>query len=218
MYEPSVIKKDLARLIGGFRQFREKFYLGDDTSYTDRLVNGGQSPKTLIIGCSDSRVDPAILSSAGPGELFVVRNVGNLVPPYEMDSGRHGVSAAIEFAVVNLKVETVIIMGHRQCGGIRALLFPEESQAGGFVQKWMKIAEPAKERALELSTSGDPAMLWRQCELESIATSIENLRSFPFIAEAEKNRGLAIVGIYFDIEKGQLLELGPDGTFVPLPI
>lgn len=198
----------------GFRQFRDKFYLGDDPTYT-KLSSGWQGPKTLIVGCCDSRVDPAILSSAGPGELFVVRNVANLVPPFESGGGRHGVSAAIEFAIVNLKVANVIVLGHRQCGGIRALLFPEETQAGGFVQQWMQVAEPAKKRALALHTEQNA--LWRQCELESIRTSIENLHSFPFVAEAVRDRDLQLLGIYFDIEKGELLELDEaSGSFSPI--
>lgn len=206
-------KREIARLMSGFKQFREKFYLGEDPTYS-KLSHGWQGPKTLIIGCSDSRVDPAILSSAGPGELFVVRNVANLVPPYEPGGGHHGVSAAIEFAVVNLKVNNVIILGHRQCGGIRALLYPENSQAGGFVQQWMRIAEPAKKRALALMPSGQEPEVWRQCELESIRTSIENLRSFPVVEQAVNERGLAILGLYFDIEVGEMLELNENaGTF-----
>lgn len=192
--------------MAGFRQFREKFYLGDDPTYS-KLSTRQQGPKTLVIGCSDSRVDPAILGGTSPGEIFVVRNVANLVPPFETGGGRHGVSAAIEFAVVNLQVENVIILGHRQCGGIRALLFPEETQAGGFVQQWMQIADSAKIRAHSAVPGGDPMELWRCCELESIKTSVENLRSFPFVAAAEKERGLQILGIYFDLEKGELLEL-----------
>ncbi|MGZ3691507.1 MAG: carbonic anhydrase [Pseudobdellovibrio sp.] len=206
-------RKEIMRLLKGFKQFREKFFDGDDSIY-HKLSTDGQVPKTLIIGCSDSRVDPAIISSAGPGELFVVRNVANIVPPYDPDSGRHGVSSAIEFAVVNLKVDNVIILGHRQCGGIRALLFPEESKAGGFVQKWMKILDPAKQRALAKCNHDDHAALWHQCELEGIRTSIENLRSFPFIEQAIKERNIEIVGVYFDLEKGELLELNEkDGSY-----
>jgi carbonic anhydrase len=211
-------KKEIVRLMAGFRHFREKFYLSDDSTYS-KLSTRQQDPKTLVIGCSDSRVDPAILSDAHPGEIFVVRNVANLVPPFETGGGRHGVSAAIEFAVVNLKVEHVIILGHRQCGGIRALLFPKETQAGGFVQQWMQIADDAKSRALAAVPSAEPNELWRCCELESIRTSIENLRSFPFVAAAEKERGLEIHGIYFDLEKGELLELdGPTGKFSTIVI
>lgn len=125
-------------------------------------------------------------------------------------------SAAIEFAVVNLKVENVIVLGHRQCGGIRALLFPEETKAGGFVQNWMKAAERAKDRALAAVGPGDQAALWRQCELESIRTSIENLHTFPFVEEAIRSRGLSLLGIYFDLETGELLELNEDGKFSPV--
>lgn len=210
-------KKEILKLLIGFRHFREKFYQGENSAY-EKLSNQGQSPKTLVIGCSDSRVDPAILSSAGPGELFVIRNVANLVPPYEIGGGRHGVSAAIEFAVVNLKVENVIVLGHRQCGGIRALMFPEETKVGGFVQRWMQVAEPARERALEFTGSADQNILWRNCELESIRTSLDNLRSFPFVQEAMRERGMTLMGIYFDIEKGELLELNESGTFVPIHV
>lgn len=214
-----MVKKEIVRLLGGFRQFREKFYEGQDSSSYSKLYTEGQGPKTLIIGCSDSRVDPAIISSAGPGELFVVRNVANLVPPYETTPGRHGVSAAIEFAVVNLKVTTVIVLGHRQCGGIRGLLYPKEVQSGGFVHEWMKIAQPAKIRALEKVSANDPAALWRQCELESIRTSLENLRTFPFVSKAVGERGLSLIGIYFDIEKGELLSLDDvTGEFGPIHI
>jgi carbonic anhydrase len=211
-------KKEIAKLMAGFRQFREKFYLGDNPTYS-MLSTQPQVPKTLVIGCSDSRVDPAILGGTGPGEIFVVRNIANLVPPYETGGGNHGVSAAIEFAVVNLNVENIIILGHRQCGGIRALLFPEEMQAGGFVQNWMKIAEPAKRRAIQAVPETDQFELWRRCELESIRTSIANLRTFPFVAEAEKNRGLKILGIYFDLERGELMELDEaTATFSPITV
>lgn len=210
-------KKDILKLLIGFRHFREKFFQGENSTY-EKLSNSGQAPKTLVIGCSDSRVDPAIISGAGPGDLFVVRNVANLVPPFETGGGRHGVSAAIEFAVVNIKVENVIVLGHRQCGGIRALMFPEETKAGGFVHSWMQVAEPAKERALEFTGSGDPNILWRNCELESIRTSLDNLRTFPFVQEAIRDRGLTLMGLYFDIEKGQLLELSDSGTFSPVNV
>ncbi len=200
----------------GFQQFRGKFFLSEDTTYS-RLSTEPQVPKTLIIGCCDSRVDPAILYSANPGELFVLRNVANLVPPFEMGGGLHGVSAAIEFAVVNLKVENALVLGHRQCGGIRTLLFPEETHPGGFLRQWMQVAEPAKNRALAIIDPQDSDLLWRQCELESIRTSIENLRTFPFVRDAIQSRKLSLMGIYFDLEKGELLELDENqGDFHPL--
>lgn len=200
-------KMEILRLMAGFRKFHEKYFANEHPLY-QRLsaAGGGQNPKTLIIGCSDSRVDPAIITSAHPGELFVVRNVANLVPPYEKGGGFHGVSAAIEFAVVNLKVENIIVLGHRQCGGIRALMTNQLVEPNGFVERWVQIAQKAKTRVLEKHKGESEEALCRHGELESIVTSLENLRTFPFVEAAIQNRGLAVMGIYFDLESGQLLE------------
>lgn len=199
-------KKEILRLVAGFRKFHDKYFTNEHPLY-QRLTSGaGQSPKTLIIGCSDSRVDPAIITSASPGELFIVRNVANLVPPYETGGGRHGVSAAIEFAVVNLKVENVIVLGHRQCGGIRALMLNHLNQPNGFVEQWVTIAADAKERVLAKHKGEDDESLCRHGELESIVTSLANLRTFPFVRQAIEERGLSLMGIYFDLELGTLCE------------
>lgn len=202
--ESLLTKKEILKMMIGFRRFRERFFKGQDHSVYDSLASTGQSPKTLMIACSDSRVDPAILFSSSPGEMFVVRNVANLVPPFESSIGFHGVSAAIEFAVVNLKVEQVVILGHRQCGGIRSLFQPEAIREGGFVQQWMTIADDAKNKVLKALPNGDLEQHCRECEKTSIVTSIHNLRSFPFIDTAIKNRGLQLIGVYFDLEDGQL--------------
>ncbi|MEK7355176.1 MAG: carbonic anhydrase, partial [Bdellovibrionota bacterium] len=170
---------------------------------------GGQTPKTLIIGCSDSRVDPAIVTNASPGEIFVIRNVANLVPPYDLTGGFHGVSAAIEFAVADLKVESIVILGHRQCGGIRALMLNQQRPAG-FVHQWMSIAVDAKRRVLAKHKGADPETLCRHGEMESIVVSLRNLRTFPFVQEAIRDRNLSILGIYFDLEKGELCEYDED--------
>lgn len=201
--------KELIRIMIGFKKFREKFFSADKNFY-EKLSVGGQSPKTLIIGCSDSRVDPAILTSASPGDLFVVRNVANLVPPYETAGGHHGVSAAIEFATVQLKVENIIILGHRQCGGIRALMSQtSKSTPNGehsFINTWVQIAKPAKERVLEKHSEEDFENQCRHCEKESVRISLENLQTFPFVREAIQNRNLNLIGVYFDLENGDLLE------------
>lgn len=198
-----MVKKEILRLVAGFRRFRERFFK-EESSIFDRLASSGQTPKTLMIACSDSRVDPAILFSASPGDMFVVRNVANLVPPFESSAGFHGVSAAIEFAVVNLRVENIVVLGHRQCGGIQSLFRPENIRAGGFVAQWMTIAKDAKEKVLAKHPHGDTDTLCRECEKTSIVTSLENLRSFPFIETAMKERGLELFGVYFDLEQGQL--------------
>lgn len=199
-------KNEIARLMVGFRKFHDKYFANEHPLY-QRLsaAGGGQGPKTLIIGCSDSRVDPAIITSASPGDLFIVRNVANLVPPFEKGGGYHGVSAAIEFAVVNLNVETIIVLGHRQCGGIRALMLDQQCQPNGFVEQWVSIAEAAKERVLAKHKGESDEDLCRHGELESIIASLQNLRTFPFVEAAIKDRGLSVMGIYFDLESGKLL-------------
>lgn len=198
-----MIKKDLLRMLAGFRRFRERFFK-EENSIFDRLASSGQRPKTLMIACSDSRVDPAILFSTSPGEVFVVRNVANLVPPFESNMGFHGVSAAIEFAVVNLEVENIVVLGHRQCGGIMSLFQPQAVSAGGFVAQWMTIAGEAKNKVLAKLPHSDVETLCRECEKESIVISLANLRTFPFIKTAMETRGLEVHGIYFDLELGRL--------------
>ncbi len=205
------MKKEIAKLMRGFKEFQKNVYNTKGSVYEE--LSKGQNPKTLVIGCSDSRVDPAHLSSTDPGELFVVRNVANLVPPFEEPVGSlHGVSAAIEFAVVNLKVEYLFILGHRQCGGIKALLFPDETQAGGFVQQWMSIAESAKQRTLETLNTDDATELCRHCEKEGIKVSIENLKTFPFVVKALEEGTLKILGLYFDLETGELWSLDHEAS------
>ena len=202
-------KKEIIKLMIGFRKFREKFF--DSNNPLFEKLSTGQNPKTLIIACSDSRVDPGLMADANPGDLFIVRNVANLVPPVEVGkSGRHGVSAAIEFAVTRLKVENIVILGHRQCGGIRALMSQSDSPTDSFVDRWMSIAKPARDKVISAQglpkTDADMDLACRSCEMESITVSIENLKTFPFVAQAIKERQLNIMGIYFDLEQGQLFE------------
>lgn len=197
------MKKEILKMYAGFRRFHDRFF-NEESSVYNRLASSGQSPKTLMIACSDSRVDPAILFSSSPGDIFCIRNVANLVPPFESSIGFHGVSSAIEFAVVNLKVENIVVLGHRQCGGIRALFQTENVKKDGFVAQWMTIASEAREKVLIRTPHADVDTLCRECEKESIVTSLENLRTFPFVEEAVQNRGLQLLGVYFDLESGQL--------------
>jgi carbonic anhydrase len=206
-----IMNKALVRLMAGFRRFREKYFLLDDTdtSFYHRLAVSGQSPKTLLIGCSDSRVDPAILTGAHPGDLFVIRNVANLIPPCEpiASVGFHGTSSAMEFAVVNLKVENIIILGHRQCGGIRALMQPNMKPTDSFIGQWMNIAKGARERVFSDHPTADFETQCRFAEMESIKISYRNLHTFPFIVDAIRDRQMNVIGVYFDLEQGQLWEL-----------
>ena len=217
------MNKALAKLMVGFRRFREKYFLERDdvgSSIYQKLAASGQTPKTLLIGCSDSRVDPAILTGASPGEIFVVRNVANLVPPCEHSAhGFHGTSSAIEFAVMNLKVENIVILGHRQCGGIRALVNGATENPESFIGRWMSIAEKARQKVMHDYPNGDEETLWRHAEMEAIKVSLENLRSFPFVREAIRAKNLNLIGVYFDLEQGQLWEYEDvSGQFIQLKI
>lgn len=200
------------RLVAGFRRFRQTYYRENRETF-DALAANGQAPRAMVIACSDSRVDPQLIFSAAPGEIFVVRNVANLVPPYGPSADyHHGTSAALEFAVRTLKVEDLVVVGHSSCGGVGALLRQAPRPDKDFISTWMRIAEPARERAL--AASGDrPEDLQRVCEHETVKVSLTNLMTFPWIRERVDGGALTLHGLYFDIEKGDLMRLLPDGRF-----
>lgn len=207
---------DIQRFLTGFRVF-QKDYFGPQSDHFEPLKHG-QSPKTMIIGCSDSRVDPALLTNSAPGDIFMVRNVANLVPPFESDGGQHGVSAALEFAVTILEVEHIIVLGHSQCGGINALMNGNcEARGGSFISRWMSIAAPARDRIRTELAEKDAAHQQRAAEQAAILLSIENLHSFPFIDERITQGSLSLHGWYFDLREGELLEYRADeGAFKKL--
>lgn len=190
---------DIKNLVAGFKRFR-KSYFGPDQQLFGELKRG-QSPSTLVIACSDSRVDPAIITDCEPGDLFVVRNVANLVPPYEKGKGLHGVSTALEFAVCSLKVENIVVLGHRQCGGIHALM---NGTTGEFVPGWMNIAARAKERVLAELPHATPEQQLCACEEAAIRVSLENLLTFPWLKARVDSGDLALHGWYFNIETGNM--------------
>jgi len=198
----------MQRLIDGYRRFRAQQW-PERRAMFERLAHGGQSPRTMVIACSDSRVDPTMIFNAEPGELFILRNVANLVPPYQPDSAFHATSAALEFAVRVLEVTDLIVMGHAMCGGIGVLLRGAPDPAGDFLLPWMRIAERAKRRVLERA-SADPQS---DCEQESVKLSLENLLTFPWIADRVLGGRLRLTGSIFDIRSGLLTLLGPDGNF-----
>ncbi|HXP97866.1 MAG TPA: carbonic anhydrase [Telmatospirillum sp.] len=199
----------MRRLIEGFRLFHQTYYQQHRDMF-DQLAQG-QSPKAMVISCCDSRVDPALIFNASPGDIFTLRNVANLVPPFSPDGNYHGTSAAIEFAVGSLNVEHIIILGHARCGGITALLGAHE---GEFIGPWMRMAEPARDIALAQVGDGDHELLHRVCELETIKLSLANLAAFPCVQRRVADGTLALHGWYFDIEKGELLAMeNVDGVF-----
>jgi carbonic anhydrase len=196
--------KGFGNLVDGYRRFRANQSATERDRWQE--LADGQSPRAVVIACSDSRADPAIIFDTDPGEIFVVRNVANLVPPFESTGGRHGVSAALEFAVTRLGVPEIVVMGHESCGGINAALTGRFRGApageGGFVATWMsQIDEPAAEIARSHGT-GEEAQ--RKLEEVAIRQSLANLRTFPFVAEREKNGTLKVLGCHFSIRDGEL--------------
>jgi carbonic anhydrase len=208
--------QDIAKLIAGFRQFQNNYFQGDNELFSQ--LKKGQQPKTLIIACSDSRVDPSLLTRSEPGDIFVVRNVANLVPPYEPDAHYHGVSSALEYAVCHLQVEHIIVLGHSQCGGIAGLMNSEcECDLGEFIGRWITIAAAAKEQVKQLLPEKSIELQTRACEQAAIMLSIDNLLSFPWIQQRVQEKKLFLHGWYFDIQRGELLRYSPeDSCYVAL--
>jgi carbonic anhydrase len=191
-------------LLEGYHRFRSTNYAVQRQRW-EQLAEG-QHPPILLIGCCDSRVDPSIIFDTGPGELFVLRNVANLVPPYEVGGGRHAASAAIEFAVTGLQVRHIVVLGHGACGGIAAALAGRTAaDEGSFIHRWMSIIDECRDKVL----AGDAADKQRELELEAIQVSLSNLRTFPFIAEREDAGAIKLHGAYFAIAEGVLHVLDP---------
>lgn len=199
-------------LIEGYRRFRTGTWRAERNRF-EELSRLGQRPRALVIACSDSRTDPQMVFNARPGELFVIRNVANLAPPYGPDDQPHGVSSAIEFAVRSLQVREIVVLGHAMCGGIKALLEGVPTEGSDFVAQWVRIAGPARDRAM----LAPPDRRHDVCEHESVRLSLENLMTFPWIADAVAAGTLRLHGCFFDIRSGILERLGADGTFHPIP-
>lgn len=195
-------------LIEGFKRFRERSLVSVNAQFHD-LVEFGQTPSTLVVACCDSRVDPALILDCAPGDLFVIRNVANLVPPSENQGHYHGTSAALEFGVRKLKVQHVIVLGHAQCGGIHALLEEGVSKDESFIAEWMGIANAAREQVVKEFANADSAARHRACEQRAILVSLANLMTFSWVRELVEQGQLALHGWYFDIEQGELLGYNP---------
>jgi carbonic anhydrase len=190
------------QLIAGFQRFRERSFA--NAQFHD-LVQFGQMPSTLVVGCCDARVDPALILDCAPGDLFVIRNVANLVPPAENQGHYHGTSAALEFGVRNLAVQHIIVLGHAQCGGIHALLEGGVAKDDSFIAAWMRIAEAAREKIEQELAGASSEARHRACEQQAILVSLNNLMTFSWIRERVEQGRLALHGWYFDIERGELL-------------
>lgn len=218
----------IRRLLAGVRAYRARYYERRPESMRN-LVANGQKPEVMLIGCSDSRVDPAILTDSEPGEMFIVRNVANLVPPYQPDQGYHGTSAAIEYAITILEVRHIIVLGHARCGGIQGLIRMQSGDRppGDFIAPWVSIAQAACDRFIATDApegaegrTQDAAWL-QECphlvERASVRGSLENLLTFPIVRERVEDGRLHLHGWWFDLENGDLWVVDPTARgFMPV--
>jgi len=206
---------DFAGLIDGYYRFRGNEWLEERERWGE--LASGQSPKVMIIACSDSRVDPATIFGSRPGEVFVVRNVANLVPPFDASGGLHGVSAALEFAVTKLKVEEIVVLGHGACGGVNAALTRSLADTkpgeGGFVAEWIGLLDKARDRVVAEHGEGEDGQ--KALEQEGVKVSLENLKTFPFVQKGLEDGSLHLRGAVFAIADGKLRVMEDDGAFVP---
>jgi carbonic anhydrase len=209
-----------SELVLGYEAFHSGRFAGEQARFR-KLAERGQKPRVMLIGCADSRVSPEVIFDAGPGEMFVVRNVANLIPPYAPNDDLHGTSAALEFGVVALEVEHIVVMGHAHCGGVKAYAenAAEPNHAplspGDFIGKWITLIEPAAARlGPPVEPLGDYV---EQLARQSVIQGLANLRSFPYIAAREAEGKLKLHGAYFGIAEGLLLALNEStGTFLPV--
>src|ERR1700754_78277 len=193
-------------LLDGYRTFTTQRLPTEQSRYRELSVRG-QFPEVMVIGCCDSRVSPEVIFDAGPGELFVVRNIANLVPTYQPDSGAHGVSAALEYAVSVLKVKHIVVLGHAQCGGIRAFIDKAAPLSeGDFIGKWMamfiKPGEIVEQREHE-----SMRQFVTRIEKAAVFRSLENLGTFPFVTARVRSGDLQLHGAYFGVAEGSLFVL-----------
>ena len=207
----------MQQLIEGYRRFREESWKRERERWTE--LAEGQSPKVMILACADSRSDPAQIFDARPGEMFVARNIAALAPPYETSSGFHGVSAALEFAVTQLEVGEILVMGHGMCGGCAAALTGSFDDVppgeGHFIGDWVRMLHDARDQVRSRHSELN-RQAFLDMEHEAVKISLANLRTFPWIAEREKNGRVKLHGAHFSIAEGRLYLLDePEGTFRP---
>lgn len=205
-------------MLAGYRRFRSQNWAGQRDRWAQ--LREGQNPRVMVIACSDSRVDPAQIFDTHPGEIFVVRNVGALVPPFETTPGRHGVSAALEFAVQFLRVEEIVVMGHGSCGGCNAALHQNLAGAapgeGGFIADWIAMLAPEREKVVRAHPDIHSAEAARAMEFATVGVSLANLRTFPCVHALEAKGKLRLIGSYFAVRDGVLHLLDEaTGQFAP---
>lgn len=185
-------------LIKGYQQFKHKYF--EKNNIYENLVQNGQKPKALVIACCDSRTDPAMITNCNPGDIFAIRNVANLVPPFSDDKTHHSIYAALKFGIINLGIKNIIVLGHSHCGGICSLMENNHD-------KWMEIAMPTKQEVLAKYANHPLEEQKRQCEQISIINSLNNLKTYPWIKERVLANELSLHAWYFDLSTGTLTRL-----------
>jgi carbonic anhydrase len=202
-------------LLNGYRTFRASNFRRQKSLYED-LGRSGQAPEVMLIACADSRVEPGDIFNSIPGEMFVVRNVANLVPPKDETSGYHGTSAALEFAVESLQVKAIVVMGHESCGGIAACLDEAGYKPGGYIDKWISILSDTRDSVVE---STPPQHRQSELEFEGIRESLRNLMNFDCVRSRVEAGSLELMGAYFSVIRGVLMFAdGPNGEFREIPV
>ncbi len=197
--ETTMTSKAIEKLMQGYRSYRDGSY-EKSRPLIENLVEQGQSPEVAVVACSDSRVDPAILFQADPGDLFMVRNVANLVPPMEEEGTYHGTSAALEFAVLGLGVKHIVVLGHAHCGGIKLMMEPDPYDSSfKFVPAWVSMLNAAYRRVQATMSSASTEERTRACEQNAVLVSLENLTTFPWVRERLDAGELQLHGWYVDI-------------------
>lgn len=206
----------IERMLTGYRNFKKGKYVGNESRYAE-LVQQGQSPGVAVIACADSRVDPALVFQTDPGDVFMIRNVANLVPPREEGGTFHGTSAALEFAVKALNVPNIVVLGHAHCGGIKAMIEGQAVADAGYeyVPAWVSILQAAHRRAIATMPDLSEAEMQTVCEKNAVMVSLENLTTFPWIRERIADKRLKLHGWYFDIGTATLEIYDPNvGRFM----
>ncbi|HZV18330.1 MAG TPA: carbonic anhydrase [Sphingobium sp.] len=208
----------LLDMLDGYRRFRATEWTNQRARWEE--FKDGQHPGVLVIACSDSRVDPTIIFDTHPGEIFVVRNVGALVPPFETTPGLHGVSSAVEFAIQILGIQEILVMGHGLCGGCHAALTQDMRDAplgeGGFIAGWISMLDEARAKVVAEHGDDRSRVAGRAMEHAAVQVSLDNLRTFPWIKEKEERGALSLKGAYFAVAEGVLYLLDePTGQFEP---
>ena len=194
---------DVTKFLDGIENFQQQHF-GENPELASTLIDG-QKPQALLIGCCDSRVDPAVLLDCDLGDLFILRNIANLVPPYLKSNDYHGVSSSLEYAVCHLEVSDIIILGHSECGGIEALMESTNSgESGEFIGKWVNIAASARDKVLQELPDSPQDKQTRACEKEAILVSLKNLMTFPWVKDRVAKGQLSLHGWYYNIGSGQL--------------